>query len=89
MECKFLSKCPFFNGKMATKLSLLNMYKKSYCLGNNSECARYIIATKLGKEYVSNDLYPNTGMGVVPSICAVRGNLYVNIWFIIVFQNII
>jgi hypothetical protein len=59
MECKFIEKCPFFNGKMKTKQSLLKMYKKNYCLEDNSKCARYIIAIKLGKEYVPSNLYPN------------------------------
>ena len=35
------------------------MYKKKYCEGDKTTCARYIIATKLGPEFVNNNIYPN------------------------------
>lgn len=36
-----------------------SMYKKKYYEGDKTICARYIIATQLGPEYVNNNIYPN------------------------------
>ena len=36
-----------------------SMYKQKYCEGDKTTCARYIVATTLGPEYVTNNLYPN------------------------------
>jgi hypothetical protein len=35
------------------------MLKNRYCLGDNSQCARYMIFKKLGKSAVPPNLYPN------------------------------
>lgn len=58
-ECENLSKCPFFNDKHANMPSIADMLKKNFCHGNKEECARYIVASKLNKEKVPNDLFPN------------------------------
>jgi hypothetical protein len=58
-ECVNLKGCPFFNDKMSDRDGLGAIYKKKYCLGDNSLCARYMICTKLGKQFVPGDLYPN------------------------------
>ena len=57
--CEKLGKCPFYQGKMDMNSGLGSMYKKKYCEGDKTICARYIVATKLGAEYVTNKLYPN------------------------------
>ena len=36
-----------------------SIYKKKYCEGNKLLCARYMIATTLGPDYVINNIYPN------------------------------
>ena len=36
-----------------------SMYKKRYCEGDKRLCARYTVASKLGKEFVPSNLYPN------------------------------
>jgi len=35
------------------------LYKKNYCQGDGSECARYMVTKKLGREKVPIYLYPN------------------------------
>ena len=35
------------------------MYKKKYCEGDKSTCARYMIATTVGPEFVTTSIYPN------------------------------
>ena len=58
-ECECLNGCPFFNDKMKDTNGLGVLFKKKYCRGDNSECARYMIFKKLGKPSVPVDLYPN------------------------------
>lgn len=57
--CENLSKCPFYQGQMSLDSGLGSMYKKRYCEGNRSLCARYMVSSSLGKEYVPSSLYPN------------------------------
>jgi hypothetical protein len=35
------------------------LYKQKYCLGDNTECGRYMVFKKLGRPSVPDDLYPN------------------------------
>ena len=58
-ECECLAGCPFYNDKMDASQGLGAMYKKTYCLGDNTNCARHMIFKKLGKEMVPAKLYPN------------------------------
>ncbi len=58
-DCKCLPGCPFFNDKMPDTSGLGEIYKKKYCKGDNSKCARFLIFTKLGKPAVPPNLYPN------------------------------
>ncbi|NWF75336.1 MAG: hypothetical protein HXY53_01955 [Nitrospirae bacterium] len=58
-DCECLKNCPFFNDKMANMPATAQMYKKRYCLDNNSECARYIVFKTLGRDKVPIDLFPN------------------------------
>lgn len=58
-DCECLGGCPFFNDKMKDYDGLAAMYKKRYCLGDKTKCARYAVFTKLGKGNVPPNLYPN------------------------------
>lgn len=58
-DCECLEKCIFFNDKMENKPALANLFKKSYCKGDSSKCARHIVFEKFGAEAVPNDLFPN------------------------------
>ena len=58
-KCECLAGCPFFNDKMKETKGLGAIYKKKYCMGDNSKCARYAVFLKLGKSGVPADLYPN------------------------------
>ena len=57
--CEKLGKCPFYEGKMSMDSGIGSMYKKKYCEGDKNECARYMIATQLGPDFVTNKIYPN------------------------------
>lgn len=58
-QCEKLAKCPFYNDKMDISKGIGAIYKRKYCEGDKTICARYIVATQLGAEYVTNQLYPN------------------------------
>ncbi len=58
-DCQCLPKCPFFNDRMKNMPSMANVYKKNYCRGNNSECARFMVFSALGREKVPLTLFPN------------------------------
>jgi len=59
MKCEHLKSCPFYNEKMDIESGLGKIYRRSYCEGDKTQCARYMVLTKLGKESVPADLYPN------------------------------
>ena len=58
-ECKLLKGCPFFNDKLKEMPALADQYKRKYCLGDHTGCARFIVFSKLGKSAVPPDLFPN------------------------------
>ncbi|GAB6062971.1 hypothetical protein [Deferrisoma palaeochoriense] len=58
-KCECLPRCPFFNDKMANMPRMAETYKKRYCLGDNSQCARYMVFKAWGRERVPPDLFPN------------------------------
>ena len=57
--CEKLAKCPFYQGEMSMDSGLGRMYKRKYCEGDKTQCARYRIATTVGPEFVTNHIYPN------------------------------
>ena len=57
--CELLAACPFFNDRMKPTDGLGALYKNQYCLGDNSNCARYVVFRNLGRAFVPEDLYPN------------------------------
>jgi hypothetical protein len=58
-DCECLSKCPFFNDKMANMPSMAKIMKNRYCKGDYGTCARYQVFKALGREAVPADLFPN------------------------------
>ncbi len=66
-ECECLPGCPFFNDRMKEKPATAEIYKKNFCLGDSTDCARHQIKVALGKENVPGDLYP-TQVDRVPRI---------------------
>lgn len=69
-ECECLPKCPFFNDRMADKPATAAIMKKSYCLGDSTNCARHVVFLKLGSASVPADLFPSQ-IDRVPGILAV------------------
>ena len=57
--CEKLPKCPFYQGQMKMDSGLGGMYKKKYCEGDKTLCARYMIVSTVGPQFVNNTIYPN------------------------------
>ena len=58
-QCECLDACPFFNDKMANMPGSAASFKRKYCEGDSSECARFMVFKALGKAKVPADLFPN------------------------------
>ena len=57
-DCVCLPRCPFFNDRMADMPATTQLMKKRYCQGDQTQCARHMVFSKLGSEMVPTDLYP-------------------------------
>jgi hypothetical protein len=57
-ECVCLAGCLFFNDRMANMPATATMMKSRYCLADNSQCARFMVFSVLGREAVPATLYP-------------------------------
>ncbi len=58
-DCECLGSCPFFNDQMKDLDGVAALFKRRYCLGDNSDCARHMVLKQLGKPAVPANLYPN------------------------------
>ena len=58
-DCELLPACPFFNDKIPIDSIMGKVYKRKYCKGLNTRCARYTVFEALGREKVPLDLYPH------------------------------
>lgn len=56
-ECEKLLKCPFFNDQLNSMPAVSGLLKQTYCLGEKSQCARYVVSS--AGLPVPSDLYPN------------------------------
>lgn len=58
-ECECVPKCDFYNGRMARAMpAAVEIMKQKYCLGDSSQCARYMVRQALGSARVPADLIP-------------------------------
>jgi hypothetical protein len=58
-DCELLAGCIFFNNQMKDMPSMADLYKKNFCRGDASQCARYVMSKAVGRENVPEDLFPN------------------------------
>ena len=56
-DCEKINKCPFFQDRMSNMPGTAALYKKRFCQGNNSDCARYRVV-QAGLP-MPDDLFPN------------------------------
>ncbi len=58
-DCECLPACPFFNDVLTDMPATAEYLKAKFCLGDNSQCARYLVFKALGKAHVPVDLFPD------------------------------
>jgi len=56
-DCEKLRSCPFFRDELAYMPRTAALMKETYCRGDKSTCARYVVALK--GIPVPGDLFPN------------------------------
>jgi hypothetical protein len=57
--CKYLQDCAFFNDPSTQKLQVLaDQLKADYCHGRFDTCARYQVASRLGRDQVPVSMLP-------------------------------
>jgi hypothetical protein len=56
--CERLDKCPMVNDSKNGTTSDYEKIKKEYCYNNYSKCARYMVLTSVGGDFVPGDLLP-------------------------------
>ncbi|MDD7417460.1 MAG: hypothetical protein SPI86_09800 [Treponemataceae bacterium] len=58
--CSRLEKCPFYRNQLIIDMGVGDFLKKEFCLsGNHVNCARLLVASTVGSEYVDDTLFPN------------------------------
>lgn len=58
-NCELMAGCLFFNDKMKDTQGVGALFKQKYCLGDSSDCARFMVAKNVGRTEVPENLYPN------------------------------
>lgn len=58
-KCPLLRECRFFNDIIENMPSISESLKAQYCLGRNSECARFLIFTEIGRDHLPDDVFPH------------------------------
>jgi len=61
-ECPNIKGCPFFKDVLPHMPDTADILKREYCLGHGkhyTQCARFMVAKALGREFVPKDLFPN------------------------------
>jgi len=57
--CKYINDCAFFNDPSTQKFqALADQLKKDYCHGRFSDCARYLVASRIGQDQVPRSMLP-------------------------------
>jgi UTP-glucose-1-phosphate uridylyltransferase len=58
-KCPVLEQCRFFNNVLENMPAISESLMEQYCLGDNTECARFFIFDEIGKEHLPDDVFPH------------------------------
>lgn len=72
MQCEFTNDCVFFNDGMERMPSTTPLFKRMYCKGNRLNCARYMVAKRMGSGNIPSTLYPNNRQEAFKMLSACR-----------------
>jgi hypothetical protein len=57
-KCDCLEKCPFFKAYLDDATAIRKLYVDRCCQGDFTRCARYMVASRFGREKVPIELFP-------------------------------
>jgi len=57
-RCGFMDTCDFRDRLRVSAPALAKEYDGAYCLANHEDCARHMVALRLGESRVPPDLFP-------------------------------
>lgn len=57
-DCEFRKGCLFFRNKMDNLPGTAGLFRRQYCQGRCSGCARFMVQRELGEQAVPRDLLP-------------------------------
>ena len=59
MGCTSTGACSLFYARLAARPAMAFLMRRRYCLGDNSKCARFLVAKSLGRFAAPDDLFPS------------------------------
>lgn len=59
MQCEYIDDCVFFNDHMDGVSATISLFKRMYCNGNCLNCARHMVAKRMGCNKIPPTLYPD------------------------------
>ncbi len=58
-RCTHTVTCPFFSAAVGYSPGLFEAMRDRYCLGDNSDCARFLAIEAVGRDRVPDELLPS------------------------------
>ncbi len=58
-DCEFLAECRFLCEQMSTMPGAAAVMRRHYCHGDFAQCARHLVASRVGAAAVTPDLFPH------------------------------
>ena len=71
-DCEKIAECMFFNDKLTNMPAVVDIIRKSFCHGDYTRCARYMVTEIYGIESIPSDLFPGNSVRA-KTILALRG----------------
>ena len=61
-NCEKIAECMFFNDKLTNMPAVADIIRKSFCHGDYTRCARYMVTEVFGIESIPSDLFPGNSV---------------------------
>lgn len=61
-DCEKLTECVFFNDKLTNMPAVVDILRKTFCHGEYTQCARYMVTEIFGTENIPSDLFPGNSV---------------------------
>ncbi len=61
-DCEKIAGCMFFNDKLTNMPAVVDTIRKSFCHGDYTRCARYMVTEIFGIESIPSDIFPGNSV---------------------------